>query len=105
MEEKNKIITTTWNNIISLLAPLMVDECSEYVLRCTLDSFFKSESNIDSSYSIDDTDFQTIKVQLIALCIMKISERKRTTKSIDTHWTLTPYGNKLMMKLKALKRQ
>lgn len=102
---KNKIITTTWNNIISLLAPLMVDECSEYVLRCTLDSFFKSESNIDSSYSIDDTDFQTIKVQLIALCIMKISERKRTAKDTDTYWTLTSYGNKLMMKLKALKRQ
>lgn len=102
---KNKIITTTWNNIISLLAPLMVDECSESVLRFTLDSFFKSESNIDSSYSIDDTDFQTIKVQLIALCIMKISERKRTAKDTDTYWTLTPYGNKLMMKLKALKRQ
>lgn len=102
---KNKIITTTWNNIISLLAPLMVDECSEYKLRITLDSFFKSEFNIDSSYSIDNTNFQTIKVQLIALCIMKISERKRTAKDTDTYWTLTPYGNKLMMQLKALRRQ
>ena len=102
---KNKIITTTWNDIISLLAPLMVDECAEYKLRITLDSFYKSEFNIDSSYSIDNTNFQTIKVQLIALCIMKISERKRTAKDTDTYWTLTPYGNKLMMQLKALRRQ
>lgn len=102
---KQKIISSTWNVIISVLAPLMVDECTERKLSNSLALFFKSELKIDATiYSIDETDFQTIKVQLIALCIMKISERKRTAKNTDTYWTLTPYGNKLMMQLKALKR-
>lgn len=96
-------IVTTWNSIVSVLAPLMIDECSESKLVTRLNLFFRSKTGYD--YSIDETDFQTIKVQLIALCIMKISERKRTAKDTDTYWTLTPYGNKLMMKLKALKRQ
>lgn len=103
--EKQKIISTTWNIIISVLAPLMIDECSERKLCNSLTVFFKSELKIDAiNFSINETDFQTIKVQLIALCIMKISERKRTAKNTDTYWTLTPYGNKLMMQLKALKR-
>lgn len=95
-------IVTTWNSIVSILAPLMIDECSERKLVIRLNSFYRNETGYD--YSIDETDFQTIKVQLIALCIMKISERKRTAKDTDTYWTLTPYGNKLMMQLKALKR-
>lgn len=98
-------LATTWNSIISVLAPLMIDECSENKLYKSLSSYFKSKFKIDTTiYSIDETDFQMIKVQLIALSIMKISERKKTAKDNETYWTLTPYGNRLMMQLKALKK-
>lgn len=104
---KTENIETTWNKVISILLPQMVNECSESDLYDSLISYCKYEicnnASIFDFYVLDE-DFQTIKVQLIALRIIKISERKRTSKDTDTYWTLTPYGNRLMMKLKALKR-
>lgn len=97
-------ITSTWNTIISILAPLMIDECAERALRDCLSSYFSFNHNLTSGFNIINNDFQTIKVQLIALQIIQKSERKRTAKDTDTYWTLTPYGNRLMMQLKALKK-
>lgn len=97
-------ITSTWNTIISILAPLMIDECAERALRDCLSSYFRFNYNLTSGFNIINNDFQTIKVQLIALQIIQKSERKRTAKDTDTYWTLTPYGNRLMMQLKALKK-
>lgn len=97
-------VTITWNIIISTLAPLMLDECPEKILCKKLTSYLQLEFNIYDSFNIVDDDFQTIKVQLIALQIIQKSERKRTAKDTDTYWTLTPYGNRLMMQLKALKK-
>lgn len=97
-------ITSTWNTIISILAPLMIDECAEKALRDGLSSYFMFNYNLTGGSNIIDNDFQTIKVQLIALQIIQKSDRKRTAKDTDTYWTLTPYGNRLMMQLKALKR-
>lgn len=97
-------VTTTWNIIISILAPLMIDECAEKVLCKQLSSYFQLELGTYNDFNVIDHDFQTIKVQLIALHIIQKSERKRTAKDTDTYWTLTPYGNRLMMQLKALKK-
>ena len=100
-----EIVKTTWNVVISILAPLMIDECAEKILCKNLVSYFQLELKLQGHFNIVDDDFQTIKVQLIALHIIQKSERKRTAKDTDTYWTLTPYGNRLMMQLKALKRQ
>ena len=102
----NKTFKFTWNRIIAVLAPHMIDECSERVLKLTLHSFVKQEKNNISSFSsVSDDSFQTIKVQLIALGIIKPSTKKHSTTDTNTYWTLTPYGNRLMMKLKAVKKK
>lgn len=97
--------TITWNAIISILAPLMIDECAETTLLDHLSSYIRVEIELyNNNFKVIDHDFQTIKVQLIALHIIQISERKRTAKDTDTYWALTPYGYRLMMQLKALKK-
>lgn len=100
-------VETTWNKIISVVTPLMIDECSENDLSESLDAFLEKELRIKKdiqfhSFYILDEDFQTIKVQLIALQIIQKSDRKKTAKDVNTYWTLTPYGYRLMMQLKAL---
>jgi len=101
----NKIYKFTWNKIIAALTPHMIDECSEKVLKFSLHEFVRQEkNNIQSFSTISDDSFQTIKVQLIALGIIKPSTKKHSTTDTNTYWTLTPYGNRLMMKLKAIKR-
>ena len=98
-------VKVTWNKIISSLAPHMINECAEIILRHVVDEMVgQIDSNITVYRNLSDESFQTIKVQLIALGIIKPSVKKHSTTDSNTYWTLTSYGNKVMMRLKALKR-
>jgi len=108
---------TTWNNIFSVLAPNLIHECSEGVMLTSLEKYIWTEtegrvekkiattgSNIRWFY-IEDDDFQTIKVQLRALGLITMSQkRQRSVKDTDTYWTLTPYGDEVMNSLRAIRR-
>ena len=101
----NKSFTFTWNRIIAALAPLMINECTENYLKVALHDLVKqADKNSPSIHTLSEESFQTIKVQLIALGIIKPSTKKHSTTDNNTYWTLTPYGNKVMMRLKALKK-
>lgn len=106
----------TWNSIFALVAPSMISEASELTLRKALNEFVV-EQNLEefqknnklkncslSSFSIKEEDFQTIKVQLRALGLIAKSERTRSVKDVATYWTLTPYGDNTMTRLRAIKR-
>ena len=95
----------SWNRIIATLAPHMINESSENALRLPLHDLVKqTDNNAYSIQTLSDESFQTIKVQLIALGIIKPSSKKHSTTDTNTYWTLTPYGNKVTMRLKALKK-
>lgn len=104
-------ITLSWNKIVSILAPVLVDEASEEKMKSVfVDSIREDLLKIDKNYmpnhhKIEEESFQQIKVQLIALRIIEISDRKRTVKDTETYWHLTPYGFRVMMNLKALRRE
>lgn len=102
----NKKVKYSWNRIISSLAPHMINECAEFRLKTAVNELVSQENrDVLQLYSLSDESFQTIKVQLIALGIMKPSTKKHSTTDTNTYWTLTSYGNKLMMRLKAIKRK
>ena len=101
----NKSYKFSWNRIIAALAPHMINESSENALRLALHDLVKqAEKNSPSIHSLSDESFQTVKVQLIALGIIKPSSKKHSTTDVNTYWTLTPYGNRVMMRLKAIKK-
>ena len=101
----------SWNEIISILTPILLDEASETKMK---DIFTKImypimsnnilECPLEENTSIEESSFQTIKVQLYALHIIELSDKKRTIKDTDTYWKLTPYGLRVMMHLKALRK-
>lgn len=102
----NRTFSLTWNRIIAALAPHMINECAEHVLKLALHSLVKQDDkNVPSIQTLSDDSFQTVKVQLLALGIIKQSTKKHSTTDTHTYWTLTPYGNKLMMRLKAIKKE
>lgn len=102
----NKTFKFSWNRIIAALAPHMINECSENALRLALHDLVKqADKNSPSIHTLSDESFQTIKVQLIALGLIKQSNKKHSTTDVNTYWTLTPYGNKVMMRLKAIKKE
>lgn len=103
-------IDLSWNRIISILAPILVDEASEDKMKSVfIDSVREDILKVKKDYTpnhhrIEEESFQQIKVQLIALRIIELSDRKRTVKDTDTYWHLTSYGFRVMMNLKALKK-
>ena len=106
----------TWNEMFAVLAPLMINEASDYTLMEGLDRFSgdRNRNNLAKdkdlkdctlrSFSLNREDFQTIKVQLRALGLIAKSEKARSVKDVTTYWTLTPYGDEVMTRLRAIKR-
>lgn len=103
--DRSAELKITWNEIFFILAPLMFDESTEYDLETELKKYIRGlirqrPERID----INSVDFQTIKVQFIALGLISKSEKKRSIKDSATYWSLTPYGETKMMQLRALRR-
>lgn len=90
---------------------MLVDESSEEKMKNVfIESIREDIQKVDKSYMhnharVEEESFQQIKVQLIALRIIELSDRKRTVKDTETYWHLTPYGFRVMMNLKALKKK
>lgn len=96
-------VTLTWNEIFALLAPLMIVECSEVNLKNVLDEFFKvNYRGAKGTWLIREEDFQSVKVQLLALGLIRESTRIHSTTDVDVYWSLTPWGKNHLMKTKAI---
>lgn len=107
---------STWNAIFYSLAPLMINEASENELKTALDDFVESQvvggllkedkfsDKTLEDFVILDEDFQTIKVQLRALGFVTKSDRQRSVRDTSSYWTLTPYGDEVMTRLRAIRR-
>lgn len=105
----------SWNRIFSSLAPLMINEADEDTLRGATDDLImaveapklyemKALKGKDlKDFSITEDDFQTIKIQLRALGLIAKSDKQRSVKDSGTYWTLTPYGDEVMTRLRAIK--
>lgn len=97
---------------------MLIDERSDRVIKNALDRF-AAENNAEAirdatincelavrTFAINEEDFNTIKVQLLALKLIMRS-RKRQARSVsdrNAYWMLTPYGEALMVSLRAIKR-
>jgi len=115
-EEYQESRDLAWSELFSSVAPLMIHEVSDGGLRAGFDNLmyqrnvqrlsleFKGLELVESRFSLSDEDFQTIKVQLRALGLMAKSDKPRSVKDSGTYWTLTPYGDETMTRLRAIPR-
>jgi hypothetical protein len=105
----------TWDEIFFVIAPLMINEATETALKGALDGLV-ADRNLQSlrgreqlqgkslsGFSLKNEDFQTVKVQLRALGLITKSEKPRSVKDRGTYWTLTPYGDEVMTRLRAIR--
>lgn len=114
-EVYNVEMEMTYNQIYFLISPSMVDEAYEYSLKQTINSYAKNallktklskfRASDINSFTILDSNFQTLKIQFRALGLITQSIRKRSIKDTGTYWTLTPFGDNLMVKLRAIKKK
>lgn len=111
--EENTQIASTWNDLFSILSPLMVHEIEENEIRETIKSYIvktkypdkKNDYTSGIKLEINEDVFQTIKIQLRALGLIEQSDKKRSIKDTATYWTLTKKGDNLMVNLRAIRRE
>lgn len=95
----------TWNALFSLLGPLMLVESSEINMKNVLDEYVKLNfiGGFDH-WLIYEECFQKVKVQMIALGLIRESSRIHSTADKNIYWSLTPWGKRLLMRLNAIRK-
>lgn len=106
LETNRTNIELSWNTLFAHLAPHLVSECNEIQLCKYLSDIIGNLSKYHHcTIEVDGVDFQNIKIQFIALGLIKESVKKRTSKDNGAYWTLTKNGLKQMFFLKAIKKK
>jgi hypothetical protein len=104
---------TNWNEVFAAIAPLMIGEARDNELKAALNEFVQVNGASDraggrpmemSGFTISESDFQTIKVQLRALGLITPNTRPRAVKDTATYWKLTQHGDDVMNRLRAVKK-
>jgi hypothetical protein len=97
----------TWNEILSILGPLLILQATEGDLKEKLvEVFFNrlKDQGVEVPYpSIVDEDFQKVKLQLRALGLVRALKEKSLEAGDRALWTLTPYGDRVMTQVAALR--
>lgn len=108
----------SWNDVFAWIGPHMLDEAGDRELKRSLDAFVddarkkelpKENKEFKDSYLSEfvasDKDFQTLKVQLLALGMISKSKKKKSLKATGNFWSLTPYGESVLTTLRAITRK
>lgn len=105
----------TWNELFSELSPIMVNEASVPALRTRLSTFLvhklervlKGETSFQGhseirQVAVSESIFETVLIQLNALGLIAHSKKNRSLKDKGTYWSLTPFGQTTMNRLRAV---
>lgn len=110
------VISPTWNEIFAAISPVLINEASdsqlkryfkEYLTKISHEEYSgkKKLENYELSYfNFIESELDTCLVQLRALGLIEESNMKRSVKDTSTYWTLTSYGDRQMVQLRALKK-
>ena len=110
--EEDGDLTYTWDEIMEVLGPFMIDEAPEPALRKTFNNHMLSEIQSDpenwmtgwsrESAEISDRSWGAIIVQLRALRLITIGTKKRTVSDKSVYWKLTQAGDEYLVTLRAM---
>jgi hypothetical protein len=114
--EYDGTMRVTWNKIWAAISPTLISEATSIELSDSLSSYLSKvgkelwEGKGDlkdatlKNFRFDKDLFDTVFVQFRAVGLMKESQRPRSVKDNNTYWTLTRYGDSLMMQLRAIRK-
>jgi hypothetical protein len=97
-------VTVTWRKLFSLIAPYLMDHPTDDTLRLKLANVLADQADVGgTSRILDDQQFKTISIQLKALGLVSIEYQKTTTGGMGLFWSLTPAGEKMMIRERTVK--
>ena len=92
----------TWKQLFMSIAPYLIEWPNDKTVKNLMTNIAFSYTGIktDDIVEINDQDFQTIKIQFMALGLVSVSNQKTTKGSVALFWNLTDTGKQLMMQLR-----
>lgn len=115
-DEYRTTLTVTWDQIISRIGPMLLDESTDSQLRARLTSYFQTKiSNIDADKEefqlllrptafIYVNEWERILVQLRAAGLIDKGTKKRQIRDDAKYYALTEKGERHLMRLLAERR-
>jgi hypothetical protein len=98
-----------WNTIFKEVGPTLMGEATERMMRQRLsDELWKYSDQFPESarrHTLMEDDFDTIKVQLVALGLIQKSPQKHVPSDTNKYWSLTPFGETTLTKARAITRE
>lgn len=107
--------TLSWNEVFYCVSPCMIDEATQERLSHEISDLVESRTRAGlqnqlkgkklSQFRIESESFHTILIQLRSLGLIVKAERPKGSKTTTTSWKLTPYGDSVMTRLRAIRRR
>lgn len=107
---------TDWDMIFYELGPHMLHEATDTLLISEMNRFLTGWCDHEIrktparqkqhllDFEISQDSYQTIVIQLRSLGMITRSSRARSVKDNRSYWTLTPYGDNYLTRLRAIKK-
>lgn len=98
-------ITISWKELFSLISPFFLEYKNEDQAQLTIAEILakRARGGIPMFPSIDSQNFQTIKIQMMALGLMDISNKKLINGGQRLCWILTEKGCSYMKNLRVVR--
>ena len=95
----------SWKQLFMSIAPYLLESPNDQRVETLLTSIAYSYVGefTNDSLTINNQDFQTVKIQFIALGVVNVSYLQTTKGGMALFWTLTERGTQLMMQLRTIK--
>ncbi|WME24429.1 DUF4062 domain-containing protein [Brachybacterium sp. GU-2] len=112
LQSEDGELSYTWDEIVEVLGPFMIDEAPESSLRNTFNNHILLDIQADTegtwstdfmspSAKISDRSWGAIIVQLRALRLIAVGTKKRTVSDNAVYWKLTTAGDEYLVSLRA----
>jgi len=96
-------VEISWGEIFGAISPYLLQNPSDtYVKNKISDDTFATLQMANYSADIDDQDFQTIKMQLMALGLVDVQYSQTTKGNMALFWKITKAGKEAMFKLRTV---
>ncbi|RIJ49344.1 DUF4062 domain-containing protein [Maribellus luteus] len=100
-------ISISWKQIFSLFSPYLIDHPNDVNAKSILSTVIHAtvpDARTSGTATIDDQEFQTIKIHFKALGLTDIKYTQTTKGGMALFWYLTPKGENLMINLRSVKK-
>jgi Domain of unknown function (DUF4062) len=101
--------TMKWGEIFAAIAPYILENPNDtlmqsYFRSSILEAYKAQHPTSYMNWTVGDQNYQTVKVQLMALNLVEVKMATTSTGGMALFWFLTPHGRTTLLQLRTIKK-